>query len=185
MDANQNAQNQPQSDANLVQNPNVPTQGTTAPGVNTPQPLSSVAAAQSTSVASAQLSPTNNVKEWSAETQIDIPDEPIAEPTPPHNPVEPIPPAIPDDRTPPSKPGADQPSGEVIQAAQPQSQTPAEIKVKMPEIPGPKGPSFFGYRPPKWAHDQEYVREHKGKGKEDEADTWMLYMVDRLLKKHA
>lgn len=44
-------------------------------------------------------------------------------------------------------------------------------------------PSFFGYRPPKWAHDFEYVRRNKGKGDPSDADTWSLYLVDRVLKK--
>lgn len=44
-------------------------------------------------------------------------------------------------------------------------------------------PTFFGYRPPKWAADFQYVRNNKGKGDPSDSETWMLYAVDRLLKK--
>lgn len=49
----------------------------------------------------------------------------------------------------------------------------------------PKGPSFFGYKPPKWAHDFDYVRMNKGKGKPGDSKTWLLHTVDRLLKMHS
>ncbi len=51
--------------------------------------------------------------------------------------------------------------------------------------PKPQGPSFFGYKPPKWAHDFDYVRVNKGKGKPEDAKTWLLHTVDRLLKVHS
>lgn len=67
------------------------------------------------------------------------------------------------------------------------TQKPSSGGIKLPPLPEikPQGPSFFGYRPPKWAHDFEYVRQNKGKGSESETKTWLLYMVDRLLKMHS
>lgn len=44
-------------------------------------------------------------------------------------------------------------------------------------------PTFFGYRPPKWANDFDYVRQNRGKGSPSDSETWVLYNVDRLLKK--
>ncbi len=72
--------------------------------------------------------------------------------------------------------------------AQPDSQGSNVVNgIKLPPLPEikPVGPSFFGYKPPKWAHDFEYVRAQKGKGAESDSKTWLLYMVDRLLKMHS
>jgi hypothetical protein len=66
-----------------------------------------------------------------------------------------------------------------------QPKKPAEIKLPPVTTPKPKGPSFFGYRPPKWANNFEYIRDNKGKGSAGEAKTWLLYTVDRLLKIHS
>jgi hypothetical protein len=49
----------------------------------------------------------------------------------------------------------------------------------------PRGPLFFGYKPPKWVHDFDYVRLNKGQGKVSDAKTWLLYTVDRILKSHS
>jgi hypothetical protein len=47
------------------------------------------------------------------------------------------------------------------------------------------GPTFYGYKPPKWAKDHEYVRQEKGKGSDSDSQTWQLYLIDRLLRKHS
>jgi hypothetical protein len=67
------------------------------------------------------------------------------------------------------------------------AQPPAVIPMKLPPIvtPKPQGPSFFGYKPPKWAFDFDYIRSNKGKGESNDSKTWLLYMIDRLLKKHS
>lgn len=73
-----------------------------------------------------------------------------------------------------------------IAQAQSQSQQSAEPE-PIPELKEikPISPSFFGYKPPKWAHDFDYVRNRKGKGSPSDVETWSLYLVDRLLKKHS
>jgi hypothetical protein len=60
----------------------------------------------------------------------------------------------------------------------------APTMVSVPEIKA-QGPEFFGYRPPKWANDFEHVRGSKGKGDASDSETWLLFLVDRLLKKHS
>lgn len=75
-----------------------------------------------------------------------------------------------------------------VQAAPQVPQQPQkQPEVKLPDLPvmKPVGPSFFGYKVPKWANDFDYVRANKGKGSEDDSDTWLLFTVDRLLKKHS
>ncbi|MFW5702447.1 MAG: hypothetical protein ACOCXP_00585 [Candidatus Dojkabacteria bacterium] len=64
---------------------------------------------------------------------------------------------------------------------------PAPAPLPLPENKTdlPEGPKFFGYKPPKWAKDYDYVRSRKGKGKIGDGDTWLLFTVDRLLKKHS
>lgn len=68
-----------------------------------------------------------------------------------------------------------------------QGQTPAQTQKKVASFDNdkPRGPQFFGYKPPKWAHDFDYVRQHKGKGKISDSKTWLLYTVDRILKSHS
>lgn len=79
----------------------------------------------------------------------------------------------------------DQPQQVDAALVQPVEDVTPEVVVPKIEVSKPKGPSFFGYKPPKWAHDFDYVRLNKGKGKPGEARTWLLYAVDRLLKMHS
>ncbi len=81
----------------------------------------------------------------------------------------------------PVAPGA-QPAGNGQQPAQPAQ--PAAQAPNIPEL-APVGPSFFGYKAPKWASDFEHVRSKQGKGSEHDSDTWLVTMIDRLLKKHS
>jgi len=57
--------------------------------------------------------------------------------------------------------------------------------VTLPEIKKPAGPKLFGYRPPNWATDYNYVKTNKGKGKDSESNTWLLLLIDRVLKVHS
>lgn len=83
-----------------------------------------------------------------------------------------------------------QPS-QALQPKHAQQQTqpaqPAQPAAQAPNIPelAPVGPSFFGYKAPKWASDFEHVRSNQGKGSEHDSDTWLVTMIDRLLKKHS
>jgi hypothetical protein len=58
-------------------------------------------------------------------------------------------------------------------------------KSAKPSKPKGKGPEIYGYRPPKWAKDYEFVRKNKGKGAPGSSKTWLLTNIDRLLKKHS
>jgi hypothetical protein len=73
---------------------------------------------------------------------------------------------------------------EAAQTAQPAQQPAAAQTPNIPEL-APVGPSFFGYKAPKWAKDFDYVRNNQGKGSEHDSDTWLVTMIDRLLKKHS
>jgi hypothetical protein len=75
-----------------------------------------------------------------------------------------------------------QPASQAHQPAQPTQ--PAAQAPNIPEL-APVGPSFFGYKAPKWASDFEHVRSKQGKGSEHDSDTWLVTMIDRLLKKHS
>lgn len=65
------------------------------------------------------------------------------------------------------------------------SETNTNDAQELPELKDikPIKPTFFGYRPPSWANDFEHVRNNKGKGDPSDSNTWVLYAVDRLLKK--
>jgi len=44
---------------------------------------------------------------------------------------------------------------------------------------------IFGYRPPTWSKDFDYIRNNKGTGAADKTETWLLVFLDRILKKHS
>jgi hypothetical protein len=64
-----------------------------------------------------------------------------------------------------------------------QPELPKPVRIELEDKP--IGPKFFGYKPPKWVHDFDYVRRNKGKGTVNDTETWLLYTVDRLLKMHS
>lgn len=60
-------------------------------------------------------------------------------------------------------------------------------KISMPPIPEAKveKPTMFGYKPPVWGKDYEYIKMNKGKGDPSDSETWVLFNLDRLLKMHS
>ncbi len=91
------------------------------------------------------------------------------------------------EQPPGQQPGQQRPQQSGQQSGQQPSQQQAQLSPQTPNIPelAPVGPSFFGYKAPKWASDFEHVRNNQGKGSEHDSDTWLVTMIDRLLKKHS
>ena len=59
-------------------------------------------------------------------------------------------------------------------------------KVVSEETTARKQPKFFGYNvPPKLANDFGLIKSKKGKGSPQKARTWILMLLDRLLKKQS
>ena len=56
----------------------------------------------------------------------------------------------------------------------------------VPVAPKPQGPKFFGYPiPPSMTSDLSALKKKKGKGETQEAKTWMMILLDRLLRKQS
>jgi len=75
---------------------------------------------------------------------------------------------------------------EVLRPVQPQAprSKPQPKPKSKPMAQKPQSPKFFGYKVnPQIANNLQLIKKKKGKGKTDDAKTWIYVLLDRILKK--